>query len=154
MEMFHGFTLQFAVEMMQGKSEINDAESFVIAAEEFGKVRFVQRAGASEFGNFVSRQGEGRRGKVDAGVSAHFGATQRGHGEIGIPAGQIEEGERPVAFEHFAAQDGTDLAMEERVVLDAEAVDLPLREEGVDGFRHGGQRGRRVAGRRGRATTR
>jgi hypothetical protein len=44
--------------------------------------------------------------------------------------------------------------MEERVVLDAETVDLPLREEGVDGFRHGGQKDLRAADRRGRATTR
>jgi hypothetical protein len=44
--------------------------------------------------------------------------------------------------------------VEERVVINAKTVNVPLREEGVDSFRHGGRRGHRVAGRLGRATTR
>jgi hypothetical protein len=111
-------------------------------------------ARTGEFRDFVRGQRKGRRGKIDPGVGSHLGSAQGGRGQIGIAAGEVEEGEWFVALEQFVMEDLADFTVEERVVINAKTVNVPLREEGVDSFRHGGRRGHRVAGRLGRATTR
>ena len=140
--------------MVQGESEIDEIELFLVVAQEVREVLFLKTAWAGQRGRFFRGQGKGRRGEVNPGVGGDLCYPQGHPGHLGIAAGEVKEGEGPGLLLQFAAQDVADFAMEEGVVLDAETVDVPLREKGVDGFRHGGRRGRRASGRHGRATRR
>lgn len=128
------FGIEF--EVVKGKTEVNKIKTISLYAEISPEILETKIPVAPELPR-VSPGGIQRlSGKINSSVKLHRCFSQHPRGCPSIPRSQIQKPESAGRSRHFAPESRFDFAVMERVVLDAEAIDLPMREKISDRALH------------------
>ena len=72
----HHLALRCGLEVVQGESEIDEVELFLVVAQEVREILFLKTSRAGQRGGFLRGQGNGRRGEVNPSVGGYLCSPQ------------------------------------------------------------------------------